>query len=207
MTSFQSDTTDDTIQMSFSLEVVGFLYDQYDAHDVILEYGSGGSTLLAASQEHSLVMSVENDEAWAQKVRKNLAELAPEAPVHVHWVNIGPTASWGRPRRDPVQRGDHWQSYPNYALNIWDQPFFKHPDLVLIDGRFRPACFLATMMRIERPVTVLFDDYCNRPAYHFVERYAAPVETVGNMARFTLDPMVWPKEDLTQIVQAFLDPY
>jgi hypothetical protein len=74
---------------------------------------------------------------------------------------------------------------------------------VLIDGRFRAACFLTVLLRIERPVAVYWDDYASRPAYHDVERYARPAEVVGRMARFDLSPMTMPPRDLTCVMDVF----
>lgn len=182
-----------------------FIEDQYNRHDVILEYGCGASTLMAAGQDHSLVMAVENDKNWAERVETVLARQHPNHRVRVHWVDTGPTQAWGRPKEK--KRGDSWMNYPNYALDIWDQFFFKHPDLVLVDGRFRTACFLTTMLRLQKPVTLLFDDYANRSQYQWIERFAAPSRLVGRMAKFDLEPRSFPNDELTQIVLSFLEPY
>ncbi|GAA6179086.1 hypothetical protein NBRC116594_05240 [Shimia sp. NS0008-38b] len=192
-------------RQTFPAQVQAFVDEQYTSHDIILEYGSGGSTFLAASQIHSQVMSVENDRSWAENMRHGLQTHFPDAPVHLHYVDTGPTNKWGRPTAD--QTFEQWRNFPKYALDIWDQPFFKHPDLILIDGRFRPACLLATMMRIERPVTVLFDDYVNRDRYHWIERFAKPTHTISRMAKFDLVPTQWSKGELTKIVLAFSDCY
>lgn len=181
------------------------LEGQYARHDVILEYGCGISTIMAARQNHSLVMAVENDRRWARGIRTTLKRDFPGNRVRIHWVDTGPTMMWGRP--NPKKQGENWRNYPTYALSIWDQDFFRHPDLVLIDGRFRTACFLATLFRIERPVTVLFDDYLNRADYHWIERYALPDQEIGRMAQFNLAPRDIPREDLGSIVAAFLEPY
>jgi hypothetical protein len=37
------------------------------------------------------------------------------------------------------------------------------PDLVLIDGRFRLACFLHPLLAAAPGTPILFDDYTNRP--------------------------------------------
>ncbi|MBO9479268.1 hypothetical protein J7382_17115 [Shimia sp. R11_0] len=189
---------------TFPPEERAFVEAEYAKHKVLLEYGSGGSTLLAAQQDHPLVMTVENDKTWAQNMTQTLAQLYPDAPVKLHWVDTGPTQAWGRPRSNGAERG--WRNYPKYALNIWDQPFFRHPDLILIDGRFRTACFMTALMRIERPVTVLFDDYANRRRYHWIERHAPVQEMIGRMAKFRLQPTQWNAKDLTRILTAFLDP-
>lgn len=174
----------------------------YAAHDVILEYGSGGSTMLAASQDHSLIMAVESDRAWADNLRAVIARDHPAAKVHIHWSDIGPTGKWGRP-----VGASGWARYHRYPLDVWDQPWFRQPDLVLIDGRFRVGCLLAVMARATRPVTVLFDDYANRPHYvSVVETFVRPVQVVGRMARFQITPGPLPPDRLTDIVAAMSRP-
>ena len=162
---------------------------------VILEYGAGGSTWMAAQQPGKLVFSVESDRAWALRLQLALDRARLPSPVVVHHVDIGPTGAWGRPRSDAA-----WAQFHRYPLDIWDQPFFRHPDLVLIDGRFRAACLASVALRITRPVTVLFDDYADRPAYHEVERFAKPVRTVGRMAEFALVPGMIGAADLTSVI-------
>ena len=156
---------------------------RYAAARIILEYGSGGSTVLAASQPGKYVIAVESDRAWAIDLQKRIDQAALASPAVVWHVDIGATGRWGRPIDDAA-----WQKYHHYPLSIWSEPFFRHPDLVLIDGRFRAACLLAVALRITRPVTVLFDDYVPRPAYHVVERVVRPTLAVGRMAEFHLEP-------------------
>lgn len=171
-----------------------------DAAAVVLEYGSGGSTRLAAEMRDKFVISVESDRDWAIALQSELDAAELPSPAIVRHVDIGPTGRWGRPV-DAL----HWTLFYRYSLEIWDAPFFRHPDLVFIDGRFRPACLAATCLRIKRPVTVLFDDYVNRPAYHAVEEIAAPVETVGRMARFELIPNLIPREKMTLVMSLFFE--
>lgn len=167
----------------------------YPLHDVILEYGTGGSTRLAASQVHSLVMGVESDRAWAEDLEAGIRRDHPEANLRLHWVDVGPTGKWGRPRNH-----SGWRGYHLYPLSVWDQPWFRHPDLVLVDGRFRVGCLLATLFRITRPVTLLFDDYADRAHYvAAVESFVQPVSVTGRMARFQLQPTPLPVERLAEI--------
>ena len=156
----------------------------YQRACVILEYGSGGSTWLASSMPGKLIFSVESDRDFAIKLQTALGRSAQPSPALVRHVDIGKTGRWGRPINE-----SSWRKYHTYPLNIWSEPFFRHPDLVLIDGRFRPACFLAVALKITRPVTVLFDDYINRPAYWVVEKIARPRAVVGRMAQFLLKPL------------------
>lgn len=177
-----------------------FLEAAYAKADVILEYGSGGSTLLAARQKHSLVASVESDQSWAENLQAVLARDFPKANVKVHWENIGPTKEWGYP-----VDASQWRRYHRYPLAVWRQPWFAEPDLVLVDGRFRMACFLATFLNILRPTTLLFDDYGDRPYYAKVERFAKPVEMVGRMARFELQPQPIRRKVMADVMHWFAD--
>jgi hypothetical protein len=175
--------------------------DHYSRADVVLEYGSGGSTLIAASGKHRLILSVESDERWAKNLAAVLKRDYPAARAHVHWVDVGQTKAWGRPAGD-----GGWRHYHRYPLSVWDRPDFLPPDVVLIDGRFRVACFMATLLRIARKTTVLWDDYVSRPPYARIERFAKPVEIVGRMAHFEIKPMDLPRENLTEVIGWFNDP-
>ena len=173
----------------------------YGAASVVLEYGSGGSTILAAEMPGKRVFSVESDPVWAAGVQAYLDSAGVAAEVSLHVVDIGPTKEWGAPVSDAG-----WKRYHHYPLSVWDREDFRQPDVVLIDGRFRAACFMATMLRITRAVTVLFDDYKGRKPYHGVESYAKPVAMVGRMARFELEPRSFPTRDMTRIFDFFTRP-
>ncbi len=164
----------------------------------ILEYGSGGSTVLAAEMGKT-VTAVESDRNWADRLSLHLAAISDRA--RVHHVDIGPTRAWGHPENSRA-----WRQFHRYALSVWDSPDFQHPDLVLIDGRFRAACFAATMMRVTRPVTVLFDDYAERLYYHDVEQLFPVEDLVGRLARFTVSPRQIPPEMLTRMIGWFASP-
>jgi len=173
----------------------------YRAAAVVLEYGSGGSTVMAAEMPGKTVFSVESDPGWAAELQAYLDSAALAAAVRLHPVDIGKTGAWGAPVSDAG-----WRRYHRYPLSVWDRPDFGHPDVVLIDGRFRAACFMAVMLRIAAPVTVLFDDYKGRKPYHRVEAFAAPVAHVGRMARFELQPRAFPIADMTRIFDFFTRP-
>lgn len=168
---------------------------------VVLEYGSGGSTFLALRAGAEFVMSVESDKAWSERIGAALGAEFPADRFLVHHADIGPTGPWGRPQGSGAYRRFHL-----YATGIWDHPDFRHPDVVLIDGRFRVACFLATLIRCTRPVTLLFDDYIDRDYYHWIEELIPRDELIGRMARFTIHPQPMPPGQLTRVAGAFTDP-
>lgn len=189
-------------ELTFSPEVAELVRDTYAQARVILEYGSGGSTVLASEMAGKTVFSVESDKRWTQNLQTYLDQAGTAATVNLHYTSIGKTGKWGRPV-------DHagYRSYHRYPLEVWDRPDFIAPDTVLIDGRFREACFYAVMLRCTDKTVVLFDDYGDRARYHAVERFAAPVEMRGRMAKFVLDARALPREALTQIVGAFSNAF
>ena len=173
----------------------------YAAGRVILEYGSGGSTVLAGQMEGKIVTSVESDKAWVARLRDWFAANPAVSPVTLHHAYIGRTREWGFPKS--LKQHTKWASYP---VGIWDEPGFEVPDVVLIDGRFRLACMLIVMLRTPHPVTVLWDDYAERPHYHRVEQLVAPVAMAGRLARFDITPRSLQPEMLRLLADSYLDP-
>ncbi|PSJ56514.1 hypothetical protein [Kumtagia ephedrae] len=172
----------------------------YEAARVILEYGSGGSTVMASKRPGKLIFSVESDRDWAMGLQLHIDEADLPSPAMLYHVDIGPTGTWGRPRDSRS-----WQLFHRYPLAIWDEPFFRQPDVVLIDGRFRPACLAAVCMMVDRPVTVLFDDYVDREAYHQVEEFVKPTRTIGRMAEFHVEPGLVERNNVARLIAAYAE--
>ncbi len=168
--------------------------------DVILEYGSGGSTEMAAQMPGKLVFSVESDRNWARDLRRKIAQAKPLSQVIVSHVDIGQTGEWGRAVDD-----SQWHDFHRYPNGIWDAPYFRHPDVILIDGRFRTACLMTAILRITRPVVVLFDDYDDRPKYQLVEQLVRPCRIIGRMAEFRLEPGLVQGKDMGFVVAQFFE--
>lgn len=181
-----------------STDEAEYLNETYRTARVILEYGSGGSTRIAAQMPGKLVFTVESDLKWALELEAEIEAAGPVSPVTIYPVDIGPVGPWGRPRD-----ATHWRKYQRYPLAIWDEPFFRHPDLILIDGRMRCACLVHAMLRIEKPVTVLFDDYGARKQYQRVSRLIEPVHQVGTMAHFEIKPDSIPKAEMGFAIRQF----
>jgi hypothetical protein len=189
---------DVAFKLTFPAAESGFVRQAYAAAGVILEYGSGGSTVLAAGLG-ARVFAVESDRLWASHLSEYLAPVSDR--VAVHYADIGPTGEWGTP--DDLRASSRFH---RYALSVWDRADFVEPDLVLIDGRFRAACLVAVLLRARRPTTVLFDDYARRRYYHGVERLARKEELIGRMARFTVTPGAIPPDMVTTAIGWFTDP-
>ncbi|MDA7425996.1 hypothetical protein [Thalassococcus lentus] len=175
----------------------------YESADVILEYGSGGSTVLASEMPGKTVFSVESDQAWAQMMRDWFAShpAAAGTTVDMIWSDIGATKEWGH----PVDASE-WRRFARYPLEVWGLKEFRQPDVVLVDGRFRQGCALATAFMTKKPVEVLFDDYVQRKHYHKVEDFLGSPEITGRMARFRVVPQPIPPEKLLQVIRFMQNP-
>lgn len=173
----------------------------YARAEVILEFGSGGSTVMGAAMPGKTIWSVENDGDWAAMMMRWFAANPGVSPVHIHHVDLGPTKKWGMP-----ETFQFWRRFARYPLEIWDRPGFTQPDVVLVDGRFRVGCLLAAMIRTTKPVPVYFDDYAGRERYHEVEAFLRPTEIRGRMARFDVTPRQIAPGELLRIIELIQRP-
>jgi hypothetical protein len=177
------------------------LRDAYAGARVIVEYGSGGSTVLAGERPEGTVFSVESDALWLADMARWFAVHPPKSRVELHHADIGPTRAWGFPKGRKAR-----DSWPDYALSVWDRPDFITPDLVLVDGRFRLACMLTTLYAITGPTILLVDDYIDRVPYHRFESLVGAPMLIGRMARFDITPQPLPERDLGWIADSYNDP-
>ena len=174
----------------------------FERAGTILEYGSGGSTVMAAEMPGKTVVSVESDAAWARGMQAWFADHPPAegTTIEVLWADIGPTKEWGHPAED-----SGWRRYARYPLKVWERAGFA-PEVVLVDGRFRVGCALAALFRAPAPLTLMFDDYAPRHHYHVVEDYLGRPDMVGRMAVWKVTPRSVPAERLMQIVTLMTRP-
>lgn len=144
-----------------------------DGAEILVEYGCGGSTV-AACRRAMRVISVDSDRLYmrsvAAKVKRSPGKLTPLL------VDIGNTGDWGRPLYDELTPAlvEKWKKYPAAPWDyLWEREDDREPDLVLIDGRFRVACALESLLRLEpeSETVILLDDYGDRPEYHVIEPF------------------------------------
>ena len=157
------------------------------------EYGCGASTIWVATNSSALIQSVDTSAERIDHVRRSTVDAA--RPPRLTHVDLGPLGKWGRPL-DYAAR----QRIPSYLEAPWQG---EPPDLVLIDGRFRVACFLHSLLVAAPGTGLLFDDYANRAHYHLVEEFCPPLERCGRQALFEV-PASLPRERITAERDRFL---
>lgn len=177
-------------EMTFTGPCTEYVQQRYAQADLIVEYGSGGSTHYAAHAGKS-VITVESSIHWLMELVSSCAERSVSGKIVPLWTDIGQTKEWGYPVDESKAR--EWHKYPTSPWVYCDEHDLS-PDVVLIDGRFRVACFLATCMAIKKKTEVLFDDFVGRPHYHNVLEILPVTHNVGDrMAVFEVEPgMVTP---------------
>jgi len=133
----------------------------------VFEWGMGGSTLFFVSHVQT-VISIEHEKAWSENVKE--AVLSRHAS---NWQGelIEPEPGGQEGCVDPSDwnhaassdRNSQGLSFRKYVEAIDAHPDSSF-DLILIDGRARPACFKHALPKLKIGGVILWDD-TNRPSY------------------------------------------
>jgi hypothetical protein len=148
-----------------------------------LEYGCGGSTVYALNTENiKTIISVDTSKEWVEKVGQYVQ--SKETNLLLNHCDLGVVGDWGR----PVNR-DQSQSFWRYMVTPWQVARSKGliPDIVLVDGRFRVASFLYSLICARLGTLIMFDDYLNREDYFVVEKFCQLKEKHGRMGVFYVE--------------------
>jgi hypothetical protein len=149
----------------------------------LLEYGAGGSTVLAAKLGVRTLYTVDTDRAWLDKVKTHApvqAMLARGAAKLVH-VDLGRVGRWGKPKN--ILTFPYW---PRYARQPWVDGY--SPDLVLIDGRFRVSCIMEALWRGEAGTKIAVHDFWTRRRLQAVLPYVDVVDRSESLAVMVRKP-------------------
>lgn len=153
----------------------------------ILEYGTGGSTILGL-KGGNIVIGAETDILWLNKLAEQIKAIGLSNSFHPCHMDIGATKELGYPKEDlsgPLG-GKIAKAFLASSYKPWHlcRSQGLNPDVILVDGRFRVACFLTSLAMAQSGAILLFDDYKDRPHYHVVEKIISPEGYTGRMALF-----------------------
>tara|TARA_B100000963_G_scaffold340172_1_gene338553 strand:- start:108 stop:767 length:660 start_codon:yes stop_codon:yes gene_type:complete len=141
------------------------------------EYGCGKSTKWVLNNTKCDVISVDTSIEWITDVKNDNPNNNKR--LNIHYSDLGDIEGWGRPKN--YLKHNKFSDYSNY---LWTQK--EKPDLVLVDGRFRVFCFLTSLKFANEGTKILFDDYLDRPYYHFVEKYISHIKECGSQSLFVV---------------------
>jgi len=159
------------------------------------EYGCGSSTIWVAHHSSARILAVDSSPAWIARVRESTADQAERITIDA--IDLGELGDWGYPT---TYR--HRHRFRDYVQSPWRHGD-QHPDLVLIDGRFRVACFLQSLLAAEAGTAILFDDYSERAHYHLVEEFCPIERREGPQAMFRV-PAELDRERIEKELELFL---
>ena len=150
---------------------------------IVLEFGSGGSTFLF-SQSAKFITSVESDQYFSRVIEGSIRKDGKMEKTHIYWASIGPTKSYGQPLVLLERVFRH--RYINYSNRIFQESeYARNAELVFIDGRFRVACAMSSLLNIKQDFMIVVDDYFDRPEYSEIANVLGlPKTLVGNTALF-----------------------
>jgi hypothetical protein len=144
-----------------------------------LEFGSGGSTVLASQLVNEAVVSVDSSQAWLDKVKSECEKAGSRIRPTLVLADIGPVGEWGYPA------DQSWRSaWPEYYSAIWTVPKTEATDLCLVDGRFRVACFMTALMRCSDRALVAVHDFGERSSYAVIKEFADEIARTGSLSVF-----------------------
>ncbi len=148
-----------------------------------LEFGAGGSTIFALREGVGDVVSVESDSAWIERMHADptAAAAVRESRLKLLHADIGAISGLGRPVNEEARA-----RWPSYAQLPWPHVQADRLDVVLIDGRFRVACILETVLRCNANTAIVIHDFWNRPQYHVVLPFLTPRSRRDSLGVFSV---------------------
>lgn len=176
-----------------------------------LEFGLGGSTLLAIRHDIPAIVAVDSDKQWVAAVR-NHAEISPriaDGRATVLHADIGPVGKFGAPRSQAFIR--RWPAYIQAPWAEWERRN-AFPDFVFVDGRFRVACCLSVVVahalsgrQDGGPLVVMHDVLPERPSYAQVLEFFDVIEAVRTLQVMRVSKMASPMRALLKLLNAQFD--
>ena len=147
-----------------------------------IEFGAGGSSFLALLYSDAVVYSVESNKNWIDYIQswKFIRDKERENKISFNVIDIGQTGDWGYPVNNSNET-----DYPKYSLSIFEKLKDTHVDTIFIDGRFRVACALASILYCPY-AKILMHDYTIRKEYHVIEEFLDICEVADTLTVFSL---------------------
>ena len=173
--------------------VTDWLERRLQTTKLFLEFGSGGSTVLA-NRLGVPSITVESDRFYAKAVQKVITNGDLTTMVI---PKMGITKAWGMPVFFRRKKGFR------YVRAAFDRLGGAFPDFILVDGRYRVACALETARRAylaRSTAQLMLDDYEGRVRYHVLEKYFGSPHRIGRAAVFHIGGIPIPES----AVQTFI---
>lgn len=146
--------------------------------DNYLEFGSGGTTVYAASLVKKSVLSVDSSKEWQITIANECKKLRTPVIPLLHFVDLGPAGALSK-----LEMGTYGNDGVNYYTEVWNFSQALNADLVMVDGKFRVACFLSALLHCQADTTFLIHDF-ERTVYAVIADFVDEVVAVDRLVAF-----------------------
>ncbi len=174
------------------------LHSHMMASSHYLEFGAGESTIDAT--DISTIHTIDSVESSPDFIEAHLKEhpaimaALSSGKLKFHLVDIGETKEWGYPANE-----ERKHLFPNYPLSIFAQRRDYDFDLIFVDGRFRVACILCSLLSTPPDCVIVVHDFWNRQPYHRVLTYLDVVARADSLAVFRRKELLDSERILTDL--------
>lgn len=148
---------------------------------VFLQYSCATYTQEACAKTNiQKVIAVESNKSLSDSVFQSIVQ---KEKLHMVYANLGEVDTLGRPVL--VEKFKNFHTYMVLPWALADK-YMLSPDTIFINGPFKVACFLYSLICAEEGAVILFNDFFKNPAYEVVRNYCALEKRHGNMAEFVV---------------------
>jgi len=153
-----------------------------------LEFGMGGSTLLAFNTlSIKKIVSIEHNFVWFKKISKfNGVKNEEKNRIFLEYIDLGKLYK-NKPLKKNIKK------FSNYS-NLIFQKYENDYDLVFIDGIFRVACVLQTILNCKNDIKILIHDINYVIKYHIIYKYLEVIYSIDTMVLFCIKKYIDIKE-------------
>lgn len=140
---------------------IDYISKHLHADSKVFEFGGGGSTLFFL-KNNAAVYTVEHDEKWfeilqgivEQKLGAKWKGFFIQAEQGDFLLNPSPSNPAHYGTNDQFYQGTHFKNYSTKILDFEDGFF----DMVLVDGRSRPACLSHSLAKVKKGGLLILDN-------------------------------------------------
>jgi len=176
------------------------LFKKYIQHSKgYIEFGLGGSTISSLIHSQTIIHSVDTNDSWINFMKEyKIIQDNLDHRLKIYKIDIGATKSWGYPVDDSKK-----ENYKIFSSKIFSEVDLTQIDTVLVDGRFRVACTLNTVLYFNnlKNINILIHDYSLREDYKIVEKYLELKEKAKTLYIFKIKEnidIIQLKEDISK---------
>lgn len=165
-----------------------------------LEFGLGGSTIFSLINSDANIISIDTNKDWISFMKSyKFIKNNLDKRLSIYYIDIGPTKGWGYPVDE--SKNENFHKFSSEIFKLTDPSIY---DLILVDGRFKVACTLQSILNCQnnKNLKILIHDYSFRDEYQIVEKYLNRDESINSLYVFSIKEQI-DKDDLVKDYELF----